>query len=70
MSEWVRPPRAERYRVKGQREEFALQALTGATSATLGDLIALATLGADVTIHSKSGEIMRVDPNGSIVMVT
>lgn len=66
MSKWTRPPRAERYRVDGEREEDALRTLTGATSATMGDLIALATLGAPIELHGSSGEVMRVRGDGSI----
>lgn len=67
---WNRPPRAERYRPSTSAMERALANLTGKTSATLGDLIALAGLGADVVIDTSQASFpLRVMPDGSLRVV-
>ena len=67
---WNRPPRAERYRPSDPAMERALANLTGKTSATLGDLIALAGLGADVVIDTSQAAMpLRVMPDGSLRVV-
>lgn len=71
---WVRPPRGERYRISGQQElaQDAWHTLTGNTSATYGELVALARLGADVRVRVErwhAGEpphIMRMDGFGAL----
>jgi hypothetical protein len=67
---WTRPPRAERYRPSNPAMERALANLTGKTSATLGDLIALAGLGATVIIETSLAELpLQVLPDGSMRVV-
>lgn len=61
---WSRPARAERYRPSSPEMERALANLTGKTSATLGDLIALAGLGAEVFINSRDGDNVRLFASG------
>jgi hypothetical protein len=64
---WNRPPRAERYRPSNPAMERAFANLTGKTSASLGDLIALAGLGAEVVIDtSQAASPLRVMPDGSM----
>lgn len=64
---WIRYPRTERYRISNQQQHAAAawQRLTGNTSATYGDLCALAMLGAEVRVlvDDKSG------PMGKRVML-
>jgi hypothetical protein len=64
---WVRPPRGERYRISDQQDlaQDAWHTLTGNTSATYGELVALARLGADVRVRVGSGE-MRMDGYGAL----
>jgi hypothetical protein len=74
---WIRPPRGERYRISDQQDlaQDAWQQLTGNTSATYGELVALARLGADVRIRVEpwhAGDmprIMRIDGTGAIVRI-
>lgn len=64
---WIRPPRAERYRPSTPAMELALANLTGKTSATLADLIALAGLGATVIIETSLAELpLQVMPDGAM----
>ena len=71
---WIRPPRGERYRISDQQNlaQDAWQLLTGNTSATYGELVALARLGADVRVIvgiGQSGDfprIMRMDGCGAL----
>lgn len=63
---WNRPARAERYRPSNPDMERALANLTGKTSATLGDLIALAGLGADVVIELSGADKVRVMGDGTM----
>lgn len=66
---WVRPPRCDRYRIKADygHAADAWQCMTGKTSASYGDLIALARLGAEVRILREDGaRIMRMRHDGSL----
>jgi len=63
---WTRPPRAERYRPSSPDMERAFANLTGKTSATLGDLIALAGLGANVVIGTGQADKVQVLANGTL----
>lgn len=72
---WIRPARGERYRISDQHE-YAAEAwrlLTGNTSATYGELVALARLGAEVRVKVESWRadekpwvIMRMDHLGAL----
>jgi hypothetical protein len=67
---WNRPPRAERYRPSNPSMERALANLTGKTSATLGDLIALSGLGATVIIDTSQALYpLQVMSDGSMRVV-
>jgi len=50
---WVRPARADRYRISDQHDHAAeaWRMITGNTSATYGELVALARLGAEVRVQ-------------------
>ena len=63
---WYRPPRGERYRISGPQNiaHDAWYTITGNTSATYGELVALARLGADVQLRVGSGQIMAMDGGG------
>ena len=72
---WIRPPRGERDRISDQHDnaQDAWHTLTGNTSATYGELVALARLGADVRVRvehwhdgSKPWVIMRMDHLGAL----
>ena len=66
---WQRPPRCDRYRLKADYNHAAdaWQSMTGKTSASYGDLIALARLGAEVRILREDGaRIMRMRHDGSL----
>ena len=71
---WIRPPRGERYRISDQHDlaQDAWNTLTGNTSATYGELVALARLGADVRVIVGIGQcgdfpkIMRMDGYGAL----
>jgi len=72
---WIRPPRGERYRISDQQNlaQDAWYKLTGNTSATYGELVALARLGADVRVKVESWHdgakpwvIMRMDGYGAL----
>ena len=71
---WVRSARSERYRVSSQFEHAAdaWQRLTGNTSASYGELVALAILGADVRIvvadsgHPTGRRVMRMGAGGGL----
>lgn len=64
---WVRPPRGERYRISDQQDmaQDAWHALTGNTSATYRELVALARLGCDVRVQVGARE-MRMDGMGAL----
>jgi hypothetical protein len=74
---WIRPPRGERYRISGQQDmaQDAWYTLTGNTSATYGELVALARLGADVRVRVDAwhaGDMpreMRIDGSGSFIRI-
>jgi hypothetical protein len=65
---WIRPPRGERYRISDQQNlaQDAWQLLTGNTSATYGELVALARLGADVRVKVGVVGVMRMDGYGAL----
>jgi hypothetical protein len=65
---WQRPPRCDRYRLKSDFNHAAdaWQSMTGKTSASYGDLIALARLGAEVRILREDGIMMRMMHDGSL----
>jgi hypothetical protein len=65
---WIRPPRCDRYRLKADywHAADAWQCMTGKTSASYGDLIALSRLGAEVRILTHDGRIMRMMHDGSL----
>ena len=65
---WIRPPRCDRYRLKSDYNHAAdaWQAMTGKTSASYGDLIALSRLGAEVRILREDGVLMRMMHDGSL----
>jgi hypothetical protein len=72
---WIRPARSERYKLTPGHDqaEDAWRIISGNTSATYGELVALARLGADVQVlphgdadHRIHGirRIMRLDQSG------
>jgi len=72
---WIRPARGERYRISDQhdRAQDAWQLITGNTSASYGELVALARLGADVRVKverwhdgAKPWCEMRMDGYGAL----
>ena len=72
---WIRPARSERYKLTPGHDhaEDAWRIISGNTSATYGELVALARLGAEVRVKvehwhdgSKPWVIMQMDHLGAL----